>query len=159
MTDTAKTKICSKCGVSKPTADFMADRSRRDGLRYHCKQCNRERYAANKEKILEQQREYYTANREKINARNRAYAQTPKGKERKYASVSKWQASNPEKTHAQIILKDAVRSGKVLRQPCIICGNPKTHGHHVAYDLPFAVSWVCRQHHIDTHALHKELKK
>lgn len=36
----AKTKKCTKCLVEKATKDFHKDRSKKDGLRFWCKECN-----------------------------------------------------------------------------------------------------------------------
>lgn len=38
-TGEAVTKWCSKCGQTKPLTDFYRDRSRPDGYRYMCKEC------------------------------------------------------------------------------------------------------------------------
>lgn len=48
---TATTKLCKKCDVTKPFADFHADCKRRDGRYPHCKECHygymRHRYYTN----------------------------------------------------------------------------------------------------------------
>lgn len=38
-----QTKTCPRCGLSKPHAEFYADRTRRDGLQAYCRECERER--------------------------------------------------------------------------------------------------------------------
>ena len=57
------------------------------------------------------------------------------------------------KRKAQAIFTTAVRDGMIKRKPCVICGNPKTHGHHENYGEPLNVIWLCnfhhRKHHID----------
>ena len=45
----------------------------------------------------------------------------------------------------------AVRSGKMKRQPCEVCGDPQSHGHHEDYNHPLLVSWLCPKHHLDRH--------
>ena len=52
----------------------------------------------------------------------------------------------------------AVRSGKLTRGPCEVCGEPKTHGHHNSYEEidQLDVRWLCPKHHV---ALHKRLRE
>ncbi|MDR3173790.1 MAG: hypothetical protein LBU19_06040 [Treponema sp.] len=63
----------------------------------------------------------------------------------------KTQLKYPEKATAVKILGDAVRSGKIIRRPCEICGNQKSEGHHRDYTKPLDVIWLCRKHHIEIH--------
>tara|TARA_Y100000310_G_C20562508_1_gene753750 strand:+ start:829 stop:1140 length:312 start_codon:yes stop_codon:yes gene_type:complete len=86
-------------------------------------------------------------------AARKAYAQTARGKERLTAGNKAWRGRNPEKYKAQYILGNAVRAGKIVRQPCAICGEPKAHAHHADYNKPLEVEWLCAEHH---RAWHKE---
>jgi hypothetical protein len=49
----------------------------------------------------------------------------------------------------------AVREGLIKRQPCIICGNPKTVGHHEDYNKQLDIIWLCSKHHSRLHSLKK----
>jgi hypothetical protein len=49
------------------------------------------------------------------------------------------------------IVNKALRTGALVRQPCEVCGNPKTDGHHDDYAKPLAVRWLCRSHHRQHH--------
>lgn len=60
-------------------------------------------------------------------------------------------AQSPEKNAARILLQAAVRSGKVKREPCEVCGNGKSDGHHSDYTKPLKVKWLCRKHHMEIH--------
>lgn len=40
---TDATKVCARCGQTKPLAEFARDRSRTDGLTYHCSPCRNTR--------------------------------------------------------------------------------------------------------------------
>lgn len=61
-------KTCSTCNETKPITKFSKDKTRKDGLRYSCKDCingwNKEYYAADRERINKQRREHYRANKE-----------------------------------------------------------------------------------------------
>ena len=58
----------------------------------------------------------------------------------------------PEKNQSRIDLRNAVASGKVKRQPCEVCGNPKSQGHHHDYSKPLDVKWLCARHHAEDHS-------
>lgn len=45
------------------------------------------------------------------------------------------------------------RRGKLLQQPCEVCGNPNSQKHHDDYSQPLIVRWLCRDHHLQFHAL------
>ena len=82
------TKYCPKCKETKPTTCYTKNKSRKDGLAPHCKQCRRKERkdyrAANLEKEVEQQKEYRKANKEKIAAQKREYRQANKDRIREY---------------------------------------------------------------------------
>jgi hypothetical protein len=78
----------------------------------------------------------------------------------KYAKCSpviiyqKLNASDPmsrKKIAAHRMVSWAVKIGALKREPCFICGQEKTQGHHVDYDEPLSVVWLCIPHHYETH--------
>jgi hypothetical protein len=40
--------------------------------------------------------------------------------------------------------------GKLVPRPCEVCGGA-AEKHHVDYDQPLNVRWLCRPHHLDHH--------
>lgn len=58
--------------------------------------------------------------------------------------------TDPHATAHKIATK-AIRQGRLVRQPCIICGDPESDGHHEDYSKPLEVIWLCRGHHIRLH--------
>jgi hypothetical protein len=50
----------------------------------------------------------------------------------------------------------AIKTGKLIRQPCQACGNEQSEAHHEDYSKPLDVKWLCRKHHA---ALHRGQKK
>jgi len=97
-----KTKTCTKCKKEKSTKEFCVNRAVKDGLHYQCKECNKEYYRANSEKIKEQRKEYYKDNPGKI--KQNAYKWRAENPEKAKQSALKWQAANPEKVK-QIVKK------------------------------------------------------
>ncbi len=61
------------------------------------------------------------------------------------------QERNRKKIRAQRVVQGRVRNGTMIKQPCWICGELEVDAHHILYDFPLKVIWLCRRHHIDTH--------
>jgi hypothetical protein len=45
----------------------------------------------------------------------------------------------------------AIRTGRIIRQPCSICGEPNADAHHQDYNRPLDVQWLCTFHHLQEH--------
>lgn len=107
---------CGRCKVSKATSEFSKDRSTPTGLKYSCKECDKEKqncYLAepgNREKTRASQYAFSQRNKEKILAYRRAYYERNQAiirlKAKQYYAenreelieVSKrWARENPEK--------------------------------------------------------------
>jgi hypothetical protein len=70
----------------------------------------------------------------------------------------KAQRETPEATKkaaARALTKHGLAAGTITPAPCEICGNPKSEAHHVDYDRPLDVKWLCRQHHM---AIHQKMR-
>lgn len=82
------------------------------------------------------------------------YRQRPEVKER-LAARAKARVSNPAERHkwlARWKTQRAIASGRLLRQPCEVCGIAKVDAHHDDYSEPLNVRWLCRKHHLEHHA-------
>ncbi len=95
----------------------------------YCKPCAKERRQASRPKWNQK---YNMKNAEQKNAESRAYNKSDKGR-------------------AAQKLRDAIRQGKIIRQPCEVCGEPDAQGHHTDYSKPYDVKWLCAQHHREEH--------
>lgn len=60
--------------------------------------------------------------------------------------LERWKRNN-----ARAKLQSALIKGRLVREPCLICGDPVTDGHHADYDEPLSVVWLCSAHHWQTH--------
>jgi len=93
--------------------------------------------------------EYYRQHRVEIDARRKKWravnpdmvTKQTKRREEKY----------PEKHLARRLLSQAIRSGRIVRQPCRVCGASPADGHHPDYSKPLEVDWLCRQHRSEEH--------
>lgn len=53
-----------------------------------------------------------------------------------------------KKKRVHHIVEYAIRSGRLIRKPCEICGSEPSEAHHDDYDKPLEVRWLCRSHHM-----------
>lgn len=67
-------------------------------------------------------------------------------------AVAGWQERNPEKVAAHRAYRSAVKSGKVSRRPCAVCGScALPAAHHGDYTKPLNVTPFCLWHHHEHH--------
>ncbi len=125
---------CNTCGGVKPAWDFYQSNGS------HCKSCVRARVKARAR-----------AN-PKVHAYDRARSKTAEKKAAIRKTVKAWRQNNPNAYRAQTALGNALRDGKIKRQPCEVCGAEKVHAHHDDYSRPLEVRWLCPLHHQRHHA-------
>jgi len=66
----------------------------------------------------------------------------------------------PEKFKVHIQTTSALTRGKIISEPCEICGDEKSQAHHDDYNKPLDIRWLCIAHHNKHHkALHVELRE
>ena len=79
-----KTKVCTKCGESKPLSEYHKHKAGRFGLAAVCDKCiaakDRKYREENKEKVAAVHKKYYEANKEKIAAQKKKYGEENKDK-------------------------------------------------------------------------------
>jgi hypothetical protein len=155
-------KTCKRCGVDKAKDAFYAHPQTADGRLNICKEC-----------VLKQSKLHRNANGEAIRERDRARFQKPEVKARRREYAAKYNATdrgkmvrakgsandrekNAAAVHARSVLYEAIRSGKLTKLPCLVCGSSNVEAHHGSYDLPLDVSWLCSTHHAQLHREHRE---
>ena len=92
--------------------------------------------------------------------RHRAYRKTEAGKAVHLQAAKRYQASRKgratlkryrkktrQKRYVSVLVWRAVQRGDLVREPCIICGEPKSEAHHFNYDKKLKVIFFCRKHH------------
>jgi DNA-binding PadR family transcriptional regulator len=146
-------KKCMKCGETKGREEFYRHAKMADGLLSKCKTCTKRDVRENRARKIEYYREFDRARANlphRVEARA-AYAQTPEGKEALRRGSAAWRKRNPIKKAASTAVNNAVRDGRLTRQPCEICGKDKAHAHHDDYSKPLDVRWLCTKHHAEWH--------
>lgn len=148
-------KLCTACFVEKPIDHFYKHSKMADGHLNKCKECVKNRVRKHRDDNIETHREYdrarYHNNPERKKAARKSFQDwLKKNPDGQTASSRNWRQKNPEKYKAQNALNNAVRDGKIERQPCIVCGG-KAHAHHEDYSRPLDVIWLCPEHHSKHH--------
>ena len=95
----------------------------------------------NRARRLQTTYDYYERNREKIAVVGRQWKQAHPERDREY------RMRFPQKYRARTAVGNAIASGKLVRQPCEVCGDFPTHAHHDDYELMLDVRWLCPRCH------------
>lgn len=117
-----------------------------------CKSCHRANVRENRKANIDHYRAFDRARANlphRVEARE-AYAQTPEGKTRGSEAKRRYTARNPLKRAAVNAVNNAIRDGRLVRQPCEACG-AKAQAHHDDYGKPLDVRWLCPTHHAEWH--------
>lgn len=133
-------KRCFKCGVVKTRVEFYRHSKMADGLLGKCKSCTKSDVSAN-----------YLVNKPRYRKYERRREQSLKRKFDKLAQQRKRRRDHPEKARAYAMVHRAIKSGKLVRLPCRVCGNRKSEGHHSDYSKPLEVDWLCFSCHRAEH--------
>ena len=96
-------KKCTKCGEVKSLDEFYNAKKGKHGKQFRCKDCDKEYYKSNKEKIKEYNKKYKQDNKEKIKEYNKEYYKNNKEKlsdlQKIYCKNKKESISNNKKRY------------------------------------------------------------
>lgn len=136
-------KTCRICGETKPLEDFPQRKDTKDGRRNDCRDCNirrqrqyrvdtieertafdRARYAANREKVIQDRRAFRAGERDRINAERRRRRQASPEKYRAQQRAS--YLNNREVIMARVLSRKfrrrKVKLEKLIARDGLICG-------------------------------------
>lgn len=72
-------------------------------------------------------------------------------REREYSNNHRAKFSD-ERRRAHVAAGCALAAGKLIRQPCEVCGSGRyVEAHHDDYAKPLDVRWLCKSHHRQHH--------
>lgn len=147
--------ICKGCGQEKPVADFYVSKITLSGINGKCKVCMSAQSKITKAANTEHYRAYeksraLSPDRVALRAE---YAKTEKGAAAHTRAKTAYMVKHPLRRAANNAVANAVRDGRLVRLPCIICGHSVVHGHHPDYSRPLDVVWLCVTHHNETHLM------
>ena len=125
-------KKCRRCQAEKPLTEFYAHKGMADGHLNHCKECVK---ASNKR--------YRSENVEERRAYDIARGSDPKRRKYRTEHMRAYRKRWPERYKARTALANALREGKLRKEPCEECGAEQVHAHHDDYTKPLDVRWLC----------------
>jgi len=137
-----ESRICSSCQIEKPLEYFYKDRSKPLSRDYICAEC---RKLSNRIRDRERDR---TPDRI---SKAKEWLHSDKGKERARQRYKEDYSQNKQKYSAQRAIKRLIDLGIIIRQPCEVCGDEPSLGHHPDYSQPLKVVWLCQKHHKEIH--------
>lgn len=147
-------KTCFRCNRTLPITEFYRHPQMGDGHLNKCKDCTKADTRKREQRLYSspdtaiKERERHRLKSRKARAEGTAFRETP---EHRVERLRKYRLKYPDKDRARQKLHRAIRTGKIQRQPCEVCGNPKSHGHHDDYSRPYDVKWLCVTHHSEHH--------
>lgn len=134
-------KRCFKCGAAKPLAEFYKHPMMGDGHLNKCKDCTRVDVRANRASKREHYRAYD----------RRRFQEDTKRRSDQYETSRRMAERHPERKRARSLTRSALKSGRLVKQPCEVCGAVKVEAHHDDYTQPLVVRWLCVDHHNAAH--------
>lgn len=158
-------KQCFKCQRELPLSDFYKHKQMTDGHLNKCKECAKKDAKEVRGKNIDYYREY-DRNRPNARERNRKFLaaekerlKDPAYREKRNALKKRWAEENTIKRAAHIITGNAIRDGKLIKQPCEKCGELKVEAHHYDYSRPLEVNWLCKKCHAEHHKLERTTRR
>jgi len=151
----APTKQCKQCLKVLPLSEFYRESRRPHQPWGKCKHCTVKRVVdfVHKKHSTDAQWLINYAKRYRLRQRaKREQGEVPEiTKEESTLRAKQMRIKHPERFRARTIFSNSIRSGMTTPQPCAICGNVKSEGHHEDYAKPLEVKWLCRKHHMARH--------
>ena len=123
-------KRCNSCKEIKEQTEFHKCSSVADGLQHQCKSCRKSYQSAYRKT-------------EKGRARDARYNSSLKARE----NYKKYKDKHPKIKTAHQVIKNEIRSGRLLKQSCESCGAKVAQCHHDNYDNPLDIRWLCDSCH------------
>lgn len=133
-------KQCFHCLKWLSRQSFYRHPGMSDGRLGKCKEC-----------IKEERRAHYMKNRDRIRAYDKKRERDPRRRERKLEYQRRYRERNGYKVIARQRVARALKSGRLSKKPCGICGDTKVEAHHDDYQDPLQVTWLCFRHHRERH--------
>ena len=132
-------KRCFKCKRLQSVEAFYRHSAMADGRLGKCIECTKADSAAR-----------FQTKREEIRAYDAQRARRPNRRKKVQQYMRNGRARYPERYRARTAVGNAIRDGRLQRQPCEECGAP-AQAHHEDYGRPLDVRWLCFRHHRKVH--------
>jgi hypothetical protein len=142
-------KECSACGRRKDEAEFYVNKATSDGLTYRCRVCMSDYQKARREALNASKPDGWKKKTEDMAAYMKAWKEANPG----YMTKAKrdWWNRNKDRQRVKDAVKYALKTGKLVKTACQVCGKVEVEGHHPDYSRPLDVVWLCKEHHMEIH--------
>lgn len=145
-------KFCYLCNTEKEESLFAIGYAQ-------CKACRykklKEYRASEKGKEVRRKEAINARLSGKKQLRQKRYEESEKGKltTKKYEQKRYQTEEGKARQAAKNAVRYAVRIGKLVKEPCFMCGDQQAVAHHSSYakDMRLAVTWLCADHHNEIH--------
>lgn len=129
-----------------------------DGHLNKCKECTKSDVRENRKTNIERYRAYDRARSNDLKrvVARLEYSKSDVGRETKKRAKLAYRERYPLKAQAHDSVSNAMRDGRIKKQPCEICGSV-AHAHHDDYSKPLEVRWLCIKHHVEWHKSNKAI--
>lgn len=107
-----------------------------DGRLGKCKDCAKKDVRENRER----RHDYYLD-----------YDRRRSGRPERIAGIAESKRRHPLHEKARRAVHVEIAAGRMVRQPCEVCGERRVDAHHTDYSKPLEVRWLCRKHHMELH--------
>lgn len=132
-------KLCKGCDQTKPLDAFYRHAAMHDGYMSKCKDCSKAAVRLHR-RLNESVRDY----------------DRRRGSRQDAETIRVYRAAHPDAYRAHNAVNNAVRDGRLSKEPCLFCSEVKVHGHHRDYAKPLDVIWLCPRCHHRLHAYFPE---
>lgn len=96
-----------------------------------------------------EERRAIVARRDPVKVRESDRARYQRDRTKRIAAMKRYAKTkrDPEKRAANVAVGNAVRDGRLKKEPCEVCEEVRVEAHHADYSKPLEVEWLCSVHH------------
>lgn len=147
-------KKCKTCGIEKALDHFYFHKGYKNDRNPHCIPCLTEK-RRNDPRVKNIDRNRKRTDEQLLKIREYSKEYRRKNKDLILEKQKKQRQENKENARALRLVSLAIRYGKMVKDPCMVCGGLKVEAHHPDYSNPLGVVWLCVKHHKELHADHR----
>lgn len=129
-----ETKLCTKCGQVKPVSEFGKNKSKKDGLQSHCKECvkiyKKKHYEENKEQYKIRNQSYREHNRDRLNRYKETLKCSVCGESRIWCLDFHHTDPNTKENNISSLIDYPIKLQEELEKCVILCANCHRDLHH-----------------------------
>ena len=103
------------------------------------------------QKHRKEREQYRFSHKEEIRAQQKRWREANKEYAKDYMKEYSFKTKTRIRIFASSKVNNALKSGKLVKQPCEVCGCLEVEAHHPDYNKPLDVMWLCKKCHEEWH--------